>query len=273
MIGIFDSGLGGLTVVKEIKKVLPTYDLMYLGDTLHVPYGNRSDEAVYELTKKACDFLFDKGCQLIIVACNTATAKSLRKLQQEYLPLKKNELQNENINILGVVRPVAEYFAQFGGQRIGVIGTRGTINSKIYINEIKALKPTVKIYQQATPVLVPLIEENFLKKVVLKKILRNYLSVLKLKKVNSLILGCTHYPMILGKVEQVMGKSCQVPNPAQIVAQSLVEYLNRHSEIEENLNQNSQIKYYVTDINENFLQVAKVFMAEKMKIKIEKAVV
>ena len=148
MIGVFDSGLGGLTVLKEIIKVLPEYDYMYFGDTLHVPYGNRSDKAIYDLTKNACDYLFDHGCTLIIIACNTATAKALRKLQQEYLPSLTLDLPRAptptHVNILGVIRPVAEEIARLNKQRIGVIGTRGTVNSEAYVVELEGQRAKVK---------------------------------------------------------------------------------------------------------------------------------
>lgn len=290
MIGIFDSGLGGLTVLKAIKEKLPQYDYLYFGDTMHVPYGNRSRESVYILTKNACDFLFNQGCKLIIIACNTATALALKKLQSEYLIERQARLTGQvkqqvdltiktglsyspklsrlvnSENIFGVVHPVAEYFAKKGGEKIGVIGTRGTIDSNIYKDEIYALNSDVKIFQKATPLLVPLIEENYFKKSVIKKILRDYLNVLKLKHLNSLILGCTHYPILIKQIKQVMGKKCFVPDPAQIVAESLVDYLTRHPEIENNLNRSGKTRYVVTDLNNNYKQVASLFLKEKFQI-------
>lgn len=271
MIGVFDSGLGGLTVLKAIKEKLPEYDYLYLGDTLHTPYGNRSREAVYDLTKNACDYLFGQGCNLIIIACNTATAFALKKLQNEYLPsrcenAKDANTANKEKNILGVVRPVAEYFAENGGQTIGVVGTRGTINSNIFEEEIYALNPKVEILQKAAPLLVPLIEENYFKKPVVKKILRDYLNVLKLKKVDSLILGCTHYPILIKWIKQVMGKKCFVPNPGEIVADKLADYLTRHPEIEKSLSRGKKTRYVVTDLNDNFKRVATVFLKEKITI-------
>jgi glutamate racemase len=271
MIGLFDSGLGGLTVLKAVKEKLPAYDYLYLGDTLHTPYGNRSSAAVYDLTKNACDFLFEQGCKLIIIACNTATAFALRKLQNDYLKHRCESANSANAanikeNIIGVVRPVAEYFAENGGQKIGVIGTRGTVDSKIYIDEIKALNPKTEIFQQAAPLLVSLIEENYFKKPVVKKILRDYLNVLKLKKVDSLILACTHYPILIKQIRQIMGKKCFVPNPGEIVADKLVDYLNRHPEIEKHLVRGKKTRYAVTDLNDNFKRVATVFLKEKINI-------
>jgi glutamate racemase len=270
MIGIFDSGLGGLTILKEIKKELPEYDYLYFGDTLHVPYGNRSDEAVFELTKNACEYLFDHGCQLIILACNTASARALRRLQQEYLPARRarqaGRARQVSENILGVIGPLAEEIARTGKKKVGVIGTRGTVNSKAYVTEIHKLNPKLSVEQSACPLLVPLIEENWLDRKETKSILRYYLRPLKLKQVETLILGCTHYPMLVKQIKQIMGKSCSVPNPGEIVAASLINYLERHPEIETQLTKKSKRKYVVTDLNENFKQIAGRFLGEKIKV-------
>jgi glutamate racemase len=266
MIGIFDSGLGGLTVLKEIKKFLPEYDYLYLGDTAHVPYGNRSGELIYDLTRRACDFLFDEGATLIILACNTATAYALRRLQQEYLPARRKQC-GQPVNILGVVRPVAEYFATRGGARIGVIGTRATVNSRVYETEIHAFNKKQKIYTASASLLVPLIEENLAGSPELRSILKRYLLPLKAKKIDSLILGCTHYPLIQKEVAKIMGVSCFVPNPGAIVARSLRAYLSRHPEIDKLLGRGGQRQYYVTDLTQNFELLAKKFLHEKVTIK------
>lgn len=261
MIGIFDSGLGGLTILKEIKKVLPQYDYLYLGDTLHLPFGNRSDEAIYELTKNACDFLFSQGVKLIIIACNTATAKSLHRLQTEYLPKRRKKGEN----ILGVVRPVAEYFASHY-QKIGVIGTRGTILSDVYTKEIKKINSQVKVLQTATPLLVPFIEEGWGQRPELLSVLRKYLKVLKSKNIDSLILGCTHYPIIIKQIKKVMGRNCAVPHSDKIVASSLKDYLLRHPEIEKQLQKKGKTKFLVTDLTKNFETIAQKFFQKKIKI-------
>jgi len=262
MIGVFDSGIGGLTVLKEFQKELPDYDYVYLGDTARVPYGNRSPELVYEFSKQACDYLFDQGCELIIIACNTASGLALRKLQQEYLPAKNSETKR----ILGVIRPVAEFFADKNYEKIGVIGTRGTINSEVYKKELENLGSKAKIFAQATPLLVPLIEENYLNRPETKKILRNYLRPLRQNKVQSLILGCTHYPLLIKQIRQVMGKQVEIPNPAEIVAKSLADYLKRHPEIETKLSKNKQRKYLVTDLTENFEKMAERFLGQSLRI-------
>ncbi len=261
MIGIFDSGLGGLTIMKEIVKKLPKYDYLYLGDTLHVPYGNRSSEAIYDLTRQACDFLFAHDCQLIIVACNTASAKALRRLQQEYLPL-----QSKNKKILGVIRPVAEYFSEQDYSSVGVIGTRGTIDSKVYNKEIHKLNKQVKIYSQATPLLVPLLEEGFANQPATDLILRDYLKMLKLKHPEALILGCTHYPLLINQIKKNLPQ-VEIPHPGKIVASKLKDYLIRHPEIEILLSKKKKRQFMVTDKTENFERVAKRFWAQLIKIK------
>lgn len=278
MIGIFDSGLGGLTILKEIKRVLPEYDSLYFGDTMHVPYGNRSKQAVFELTKKACDYLFSQGCNLIVIACNTATALALRKLQQEYLPVLNND-PNSKIkkNILGVTRPMAEAAAKAAKSRIGVVGTRGTVNSNVYVLELNKLAEQensgkvfpFKIFQQACPMLVPLIEEGMVHRKETKSILRYYLRPLKTAQVDTLILGCTHYPMLMRQIKGIMGKRCQVLNPSEIVADSLKNYLSRHLEIEKSLAKNAKRDYIVTDLNENFQKMAEKFLGEKIKINLK----
>ncbi len=261
MIGVFDSGLGGLTVLKEFIRELPEYDYIYLGDTARVPYGNRSKDLVYDFSKQACDYLFDQGCELIIIACNTASGLALRRLQQEYLSAK-----NSDKRILGVIRPVAEFFADKPYDKIGVIGTRGTISSEVYKKELEKLGSKAQIFAQATPLLVCLIEEDYINRPETMKILRNYLRPLKQKQVQSLILGCTHYPLLIKQIRQVMGKQVEVPNPAKIVAQSLKDYLKRHEDIESKLGKNKKRKYLVTDLTENFEKMAVRFLGKKLQI-------
>jgi glutamate racemase len=193
MIGIFDSGIGGLTVAKEVFKQLPEYQVLYLGDTARTPYGNRSQDLIYKFTEQAVDYLFKQGCYLVVIACNTASAKALRKLQQEWLPVKYPERR-----ILGVIRPIAEESAELSRtKRIGVVGTKGTVSSKAYEFELKKIDPTIEVFQQACPLLVPLVEEGWKNKMVTGKIIRGYLRPLKFRQIDTLILGCTHYPMLM----------------------------------------------------------------------------
>ena len=260
MIGIFDSGLGGLTVFKEIASKLPTYQLLYLGDTARTPYGNRSQELIYEFTKQAVDFLFFQGCELIIIACNTASSEALRKIQQEYLPQ-----QYPHKKVLGVIRPVAEEAVKVTkNKRIGVTGTRGTINSQAYDKELTILDKEVKVFSQACPLLVPLVEEGWLKKPETMKIVRGYVRPLKQQKIDTLILGCTHYPFLWKQFQQISGKNIKVLNSPEIVAEKLADYLKRHPEVEKKLVKNGNHHFFVTDVTVNFQEIAERFLGHKI---------
>lgn len=262
MIGIFDSGVGGLTVVREVSRFLPEYQLLYLGDTARTPYGNRSQKLIYKFTREAIDYLFKQGCQLIIVACNTASAKALRKIQQEWLSKHYPERR-----VLGVIRPVVEEAvksSRFG--RIGVIGTRGTIESGAYKRELEALKPGVEVFQQACPLLVPLVEEGWQNRPETTKILRYYLRPLKLKKIDTLILGCTHYPILFKKIKQVIGKRVAVLDSGKIVAEKLKDYLKRHSEIETKLTKGKDHRFLVTDLTPKFQEIAHEWLERKVEL-------
>ena len=262
MIGIFDSGIGGLTVAKEILRQLPEYQLLYLGDTAHTPYGNRSKDLIYEFSIQAVDYLFQQDCELIIIACNTASAEALRKIQQEWL--FKNY---PNKKVLGVIRPVAEEAAKlsrFG--RIGVVGTRGTINSGAYQRELQAQNLQIEVFPQACPLLVPLVEEGWLDRTETKKILRYYLRPLKNKRIDTLILGCTHYPILFKEFQQACGKSCKVLDSAKIVAEKLIDYLKRHPEIESKLTRGQNHRFLVTDLTPTFQVNAEKWLGRKIKL-------
>ena len=252
MIGIFDSGLGGLTVIKSIMRLLPEYQILYLGDTARLPYGNRSPEVIYKFTQEGVNFLFQKGCTLVILACNTASAVSLKRIQEEYLP--KN---HPGKKVLGVILPLVEKcVVQTKNSRIGVIGTRSTIQSQAYAKEILKINKNIQIFQNSAPLLVPLIEEGWIKRPETKKIARYYLRPLKNKQIDTLILGCTHYPFLHQIIQSIMGKRCLVLHSADIIAQSLKNYLTRHKEIECNLAKNKNHNFYVTDITDNFIGLA-----------------
>jgi glutamate racemase len=262
MIGIFDSGLGGLIAFKEIKKVLPDYSYTYLGDTLRSPYGGRSQEAVYEFTEKAVDFLFKKGCQLVIVACNTASSEALKKIQTEYLP----KLNDPTKNILGVVRPLAEEAVEISKtKRVGVVGTKATISSNVYEKELQNLNKSAKVFQKACPLLVPLIEENYVHRPETKKILKNYLRSLKDSNIDTLILGCTHYPILLREFKRIMGQKVQVIDSSVIIAKKLKDYLDRHPEIEKVLKKKEKVNYLVTDLTQNFQEMSQRILNQEVK--------
>jgi len=258
MIGLFDSGLGGLTVWREVNRVLPRHDLYYLGDTARTPYGNRPPETVYQFTKEAVDFLFKQGCELIILACNTASAEALRKLQQEYLPRHYPERR-----ILGVIRPLAEEAAMITkNNRVGVIGTRGTINSGVYDQELKAQKPSIEVFSQAAPLLVPLIEEGWHRQSAMIKVLRSYLKPLKQARIDTLILGCTHYPWLAAEIESIVGKKVTVLSGGKIVAAKLLDYLNRHPELDQRLTKNGRRVVVTTDRPNQFMNLAKRYLGQ-----------
>ena len=260
MIGIFDSGIGGLTVLKAIRQRLPQYQLLYLGDTARTPYGNRSSALVCQFTEQAVNFLFQQGCELVIVACTPASAEALRKLQQEWLPSHFPQRR-----VLGVIRPVAEAVAEttrFG--RVGVIGTRGTISSGAFERELHALRPKVVVLSQACPLLVPLVEEGWQQRPETMKIIRHYLRPLKLKKIDALILGCTHYPMLLKQFQSVAGKRAAVLDSAQIVAEKLEVYLKRHPEIETKLLKGNSHRFLVTDLTDIFTQNAQRWLGQEI---------
>jgi len=259
MIGVFDSGLGGLSILKYFLKRLPEHDYIYLGDSARVPYGSKSGKVVFSYTCQAVDFLFAKGCKLVILACNTASAQALRKIQQEYLPGKY-----PGKNVIGVIRPLVEAVSSDEKiKRVGVIGTRTTIESGAYEEELKKLNLEIKVFGQATPLLVPLVEEGWIGKRETKMILKKYLRPLKEKKIEALILGCTHYHFLIKEIEAVMGKNCKIYNPGEIVALSLMNYLSRHREYEEELGR-GEVKFYTTDSMEKFKDSGERFLGRNI---------
>ncbi|MFA6272152.1 MAG: glutamate racemase [Patescibacteria group bacterium] len=224
MIGVFDSGFGGLTIYKKIEEALPQYDYIYLGDNARAPYGNRSQEVIYEYAQQAVDFLFGQGCDLIILACNTTSAEALPKLQREYLPKKY-----PNKNILGVIRPLAEEAAIITKKKtVAVMGTRSTVESQSYTREIKSLDKKIKVVQQACPLLVPLIEEGWEKRPETKMILKKYIRPLKNHQPDTVILGCTHYGWLQKDIQNYFGSRVKVLDSGKIVADKLTAYLQKH---------------------------------------------
>ncbi len=261
MIGVFDSGFGGLTILEKFLRVLPQYDYVYLGDNARAPYGNKSQEVIFNYTKEATRFLFKQGCELIIIACNTASTKALRRIQQEYLPK-----YNEQKRVLGVVIPVAEVAVELSRYgRIGVIGTKATIKSKVYEIELKKLRPDLEIYQQACPLLVSLVEEGWIGKPETNMILKKYLRPLKVKKIDTLILGCTHYPFLVKDIKRIMGKNIKVVNSPQVVSLKLGDYLERHTEIEQKLKKDKKRTFYTTDDPVMFKQFGQKFLGSTVK--------
>jgi glutamate racemase len=256
IIGVFDSGLGGLTVLKYLLQELPDYNYIYLGDSARVPYGEKSPDAIYNCTREAMDWLFQSGCNLIIIACNTATSQALRRLQQEYLPLAYPERR-----ILGVIRPLVEYIAKDKKlQTIGLIGTKATIAAAAYQTELHKLRPDLTVLAKSTPLLVPLIEEGWAGKPETKMILKKYLRPLKVKNIQTLILGCTHYPYLYPAIQGILGRRIKVPLPGPLIAASLKNYLARHSELGLSPVASPTNKYYTTDSPTAFRKLGEKFL-------------
>ncbi|OGY46897.1 MAG: glutamate racemase [Candidatus Buchananbacteria bacterium RIFCSPHIGHO2_01_FULL_47_11b] len=260
MIGIFDSGVGGVTVARAIRQRLPEYQLLYLGDSARAPYGNRSQQLIYQFTAQALDFLFGQGCQLVIIACNTASAEALRKIQQEYLPKKYPDRR-----VLGVIRPVVEVVVeQSKTGRIGVVGTRGTVSSGAFEREIKTARSDATVFQQACPLLVPLVEEGWQQRPETMRIIRQYVRSLKQQRIDTLILGCTHYPMLEKQFRSAMGRRVVILDSPKIVAEKLADYLQRHPEIEKKLTRGANHRFVVTDITQPLERNTQQWLGEKI---------
>ena len=250
-IGVFDSGLGGLLITHSIIQELPDYDYLYLGDTARVPYGNRSTDTIYQFTREAVSYLFQQDCQIIIVACNTASADALRRIQQEYLPYSY-----PNRRVLGVLIPAAEEaVACTKTGRIGVLATQATVQSGAFVREIKKLKADATVVQQAAPLLVSLIELGGIK--FAGPIVEDYLEPLQHHGIDCLILGCTHFPILRAMIEEHLGPSTLVVDQNNTVPGSLRRYLARHPELEQHLAKQGRRTFQVTDLTESATSLAK----------------
>ena len=271
-IGIFDSGIGGLTVLKEIIKKLPQYDYIYLGDNARAPYGTRSFETVYKYTLECVEKLFQMklpnrqaGCRLIVLACNTASAKALRNIQQ--LDLQRIAPDKR---VLGVIRPTAEAVGKCTKtKQVGVLGTTGTVMSDSYKIEIQKLYPDIQVFQEACSIWVPMVEYDEINTPAADYFVKKYIDALfaKSDKIDTLILGCTHYPLLLDKIKKFTPPHVKIIVQGEIVADSLADYLKRHPEIENSISKNAQIDFYTTDSTENFDKVAGRFWGENIRSK------
>ena len=270
-IGIFDSGYGGLTVLSKIKELMPQYDYIYLGDNARTPYGNRSYELVYEFTLQAVKWFFQQGCHLVILACNTASAKALRDIQQKYLP----EIDS-NKRVLGVIRPTAEAIISLTKTgHVAVLGTENTVQSKSYEKEIKKLNPNLQLTSEACPMWVPIVENKEYDKpgadYFVKQHLDNLLS--KDQKIDAVILGCTHYPLLLQKIEKYAPDHISIISQDAYVADSLKDYLNRHPEMDLLCSKTGKRRYCTTESAEKFKDLASLLLNESIeaeKINIDK---
>ncbi len=258
-IGIFDSGYGGLTVFKEIQKKFPQYDFIYLGDNARCPYGIRSFETIYEYTKNCVSKLFEFNCNLVILACNTASAKALRSIQENDLP--------KNKKVLGVIRPTTESINEYTKNgKVGILATEGTVLSDSYKIEINKFFPEIKVFQQACPLWVPLVENNEINseaaQIIIKKDIEQLLS--QDKDIDTIVLACTHYPLLLPVIEKYTPKNITLLTQGKLVAEKLADYLKRHPEIESSCSKSGTSLFYTTDNVENFENNAKIFFGKSI---------
>jgi len=264
-IGVFDSGYGGLTVLKEIVKELPQYSYLYLGDNARAPYGPRSFDTVYHYALQCVEWFFNQGCSLVILACNTASAKALRTIQQKDLPIISPEKR-----VLGVIRPTTEVLGQYTHtNKVGIVGTTGTVQSNSYPIEIAKFYPDIKVYQEACPMWVPLIENNEYNNsgadYFIEKHLKNLLK--QDADIDTLLLACTHYPLLIEKLRYFTPPHISILSQGEIVAKSLADYLQRHPAIENKCLQAGALNFYTTDDTTDFDKKATIFWGESVQSK------
>lgn len=263
-IGIFDSGYGGLTILDSIRKLMPQYDYIYFGDNARAPYGTRSFDVVYEFTLEAVQKLFEMDCPLIILGCNTASAKALRNIQQNYLPTAYPDRR-----VLGVIRPTAEIVGNYThSHHIGVLATEGTIKSNSYTLEIQKIFPECVITGLACPMWVPLVENCEFDKpsadYFVKERIDTLLSMDPL--IDTIILGCTHYPLLINKIKQYCPRHIMIISQGQYIANSLKDYLQRHPEIDSRISLGGSCKYYTSESPERFGESASIFLNQKIEV-------
>ena len=264
-IGIFDSGYGGLTILHGLRQLLPQYDFLYLGDNARAPYGPRSFDVVYEFTRQAVVRLFEMGCHLVILGCNTASAKALRTIQQNDLPQL-----DPTRRVLGIIRPTAEVIGQLTTSRhVGVLATEGTIKSESYTLEIQKLHPDIVVSGVACPFWVPLVEYNeadspgadyFVKKRIDQLMLLD-------PEIDAIILGCTHYPLLMPKIVKYVNPGIRIVPQGEYVAESLKDYFLRHPEMEEKCTKNGRVQYLTTENPDKFKESAQLFLHEDVEVK------
>ena len=265
-IGIFDTGYGGLTIFEKIAQLLPEYDYIYLGDNARAPYGTRSFDVVYEFTLQSVRKLFEMGCQLVVLACNTASAKALRSIQQKDLP----EMDG-NRRVLGIIRPTVEALGDLvhTPRHIGILGTAGTIQSGSYTLEIQKLFPNIQVTGEACPMWVPLVENNEYNSAgadfFIRKNIDNLLN--SDPKIDTIILACTHYPILLEKIKKFVNPDINIIAQGNIVARSLQKYLQNHPEIRENCTKNGKRSFYTTEEVQKFSELASVFLKNTISAK------
>ena len=259
-IGVFDSGYGGLSILKEITTLLPQYDFIYLGDNARAPYGTRDFETVYEYTLQCVKWFFSQGCPLVILACNTASAKALRTIQQKDLPRI-----GPSRRVLGVIRPTSEVIGEYSKTgHVGVMGTPGTVQSNSYLLEIEKFYPGIKVSQEACPIWVSLVESNEYRSPGADYFVKKHIDHLLQKDnaIDTILLACTHYPLLMDKILKYTPKGVSVIAQGQIVAASLQEYLSRHPEIDQKCSKNSVLQFYTTGETADFDNHASLFFGQ-----------
>lgn len=263
-IGVFDSGYGGLTILKDLRRAIPDADFIYLGDNARAPYGARSFDVVYEFTRQAVWTLFEAGCPLVILACNTASAKALRTIQQRDLP----QWPDPSKRVLGVIRPTVEILGQTtASQHVGLLATPGTIASESYLREVENMFPSVTIHSHACPMWVPLVENRATDTPGAEYFIKDDLEALfsKSPHIDTLILGCTHYPLLLHQISKFVPPHVKIPLQGAIVANSLIDYLNRHPEMARRISRSASTTYLTTENPERFGDLASYFMGEAIE--------
>lgn len=263
-IGVFDSGYGGLTILSKIREALPDYDYIYLGDNARTPYGTRSFEIVYEFTLQAVNKLFEMGCHLVVLACNTASAKALRTIQMNNLP----DIDPSR-RVLGVIRPTVECIGSITQTRhVGVLATAGTIKSESYPLEIHKLFPDIKVSGEACPMWVPLVENNEANGKGTDFFIRKYINNLLAKdgQIDTIILGCTHYPLLLPKIQQFVPQSMKVVAQGEYVAASLKDYLYRHPEMDRKCTRGGSCSFCTTEAEDKFIESASTFLNQDITV-------
>jgi glutamate racemase len=260
MIGIFDSGIGGLTVARALMDQLPDYDIVYFGDTARTPYGSKSPETVIEYSLQDTELLLKKGAKIIVMACNTASSVATESVVKRF-----------DIPIFEVITPAVELaVTSLKQMKIGVIGTRATINSKVYEQKIKAMRPDANVYSVACPLLVPLVEEGWLKKPETRMIIKKYLHPLKVRQVTGLILGCTHYPILKPIIAKKIGARVSIIDSSVAVSLKVKRYLASHPELDQALKKNGVFNLFVSDVTAQFEKTAKSILKKNVEMRLER---
>ena len=259
MIGIFDSGVGGLTVVKEIFKQLPGYQIIYFGDTARIPYGSRSEQFIRRYSKKITQWLLKKEAKIIVIACNTSSAWAAESLKKEF----------KGVPIFEVITPAAkDALIKTRNKKVGVIGTRGTIKSSAYSKRLLSFDPKVKVFLRACPLFVPLVEEGWIKEKTTEEIAKKYLAVLKKSGVDTLILGCTHYPLLKEIIKKTVGPGVKIVSSAENVAKEVKEFLRNNPEIEKQIKKGKNHQFFFSDKPYNLDKISHLCFDRKIKAKI-----